>query len=102
MTVKYRLQFKVWYSTSVHSSLGELDASRVRDLGLLIINALRPVGSDGPGPSMPTPEPLPCTPAKFQLGKTLPVVPARIVRCILRGDLIDMAELTELGGHWRG
>ena len=32
---------------------------------------------------------------KFQLGETLPVVPARIVRRVLRGDFVDMAELTE-------
>ena len=82
-------------STSVDTSLGEFDASRVRDLGLPTITALEPVGSDGPGPSTPTPDPLPSTPAKFQLGETLPVVSARIVRRILRGDFVDMAELTE-------
>ncbi len=32
---------------------------------------------------------------KFQLGETLPVVPARIVRRILKGDFVDMAELSE-------
>ena len=32
---------------------------------------------------------------KFQLGETLPVVPAMIVCRILRGDFLDMAELTE-------
>lgn len=32
---------------------------------------------------------------KFQLGPTLPVVPARIVRRVLRGDYVDMAELSE-------
>ena len=58
------------------------------------ITALGPVRSDGLGPSMPTPEPMPSTQAKFQLGGTLPVVPARIVRRIC-GDFIDMAELTE-------
>ena len=30
-----------------------------------------------------------------QLGEILPVVPARIVRRVLRGDYVDMAELTE-------
>ena len=32
---------------------------------------------------------------KFQLGETLPVVPAYIVRRVLRGDYVDMVELTE-------
>ena len=32
---------------------------------------------------------------KFQLGETLPVVPARTVRRILRGKFVDMAELSE-------
>ena len=32
---------------------------------------------------------------KFQLGETLPVVPARIVCRVFRGDFVDMAELTE-------
>ena len=32
---------------------------------------------------------------KFQLGPTLPVVPAHIVRQVLQGDYVDMAELTK-------
>ncbi len=32
---------------------------------------------------------------KYQLGPTLPVVPARIMRRVLRGDYVDMAELTD-------
>ena len=31
--------------------------------------------------------------AKFKLGDTLPVVPARLVRRILRGDYVDMSDL---------
>ena len=30
---------------------------------------------------------------KFQLGETLPVVSARMLRRILKGDFVDMAEL---------
>ena len=85
----------MWCSTSADTSLGVFDASRVRDLGLPTITALGSVGSYGPGPGTPAPEPLPSTPAKFQLGETLPVVSARIVRRILHGDFVDMAELTE-------
>ena len=32
---------------------------------------------------------------KFQLGETLPVVSARMVRRIMKGDFVDMAELSE-------
>ncbi len=34
-------------------------------------------------------------PHKFQLGETLPVVSARLVRRVVRGDYIDMAEFTK-------
>ncbi len=48
---------------------------------------VKPVKATAPPSQSPT--------TKFQLGETLPVVPARIVRRILKGDFVDMAELTE-------
>ena len=33
--------------------------------------------------------------SKFQLGATLPVLSARIVKRILRGDFVDIAEFSE-------
>ncbi len=87
----------------VHVGLGPVDAGRVRDLGL-------PVFDDHGSPSVAPVEGPKCVGAgresasskkgdvtvqKFQLGPTLPVVPARIVRRMLRGDYVDMAELSE-------
>ena len=78
--------------------LGMLDVSHVRDLGLPAIGkelgSVEPKGSeskavaaeDGPESGVVQ---------KFQLGETLPVVSARMVRHILKGDFVDMAELSE-------
>jgi len=90
----------------VGTALGAFDASRVsvrvrmRDLGLPTIGTepgLGPGGSkllsavascdvSGPG-----------GPQKFQLGETLFVVSAMLMRHILQGDYTDMEELSE--GH---
>ena len=72
------------------------DVGRVMDLGLPSFeDTLGPVGprevSDGTK-AQGTPS---VAAQKFQLRETLPVVPARIVRRVLRGDYVDMAELTE-------
>ena len=77
------------------------DASRVRDIGLPTIdNVPRRVEPGEPSPSVPVPGgPTPGSSGsntpKFQLGETLPVVPARTVCRILRSDFVDMAELSE-------
>ncbi len=49
----------------------------------------------GAGPESANTKKGDATVQKFQLGPTLPVVPARIVRRVLRGDYVDMVELTE-------
>ncbi len=49
----------------------------------------------GAGPESANTKKGDATVQKFQLGPTLPVVPAHIVRCVLRGDYVDMVELTE-------
>ena len=76
------------------TTLGVLDASHLKDLGL-------PCFDD---PVRKGAQTDPCTPQKtqgshrarkFQLGETLPVVPARIVKRVLHSDCIDMAELME-------
>lgn len=87
------------------STLGEFDASLVKDLGLPTIGTdPGPVGSGTPGSSSTgssstgASHDLPGSssgPLKFQLGETLPVVPAKLVRRVVRGDYIDMAEFTE-------
>ena len=77
-------------------SLGVFDASRVRDLGLPPFEdpplpsgaGETSGGAKAQGTSGPVVQ-------KFQLGPTLPVVPARIVRRVLRRDFVDMAELME-------
>ena len=85
--------------------LGMLDVSRVRFLGLPAIGmdaiGMDQLGSDSEpkgseskavaaedGPESEVVQ-------KFQLGETLPVVSARIVRCILKGNFVDMEELSE-------
>ncbi len=75
----------------------------MRDLGLpafddhvspsvTLVEELKRVGA---GPVSANTKKGDTTVQKFQLGPTLPVVPARLVRCVLRGDYVDMAELTE-------
>ncbi len=84
------------YTASIGSRLGEFDVGRVRDLGLPTIatapGLAEPVAAK---PTKATATPSEPATTKFQLGETLPVVPARIVRRILKGDFVDMAELTE-------
>ena len=83
----------------IRSSLGAFDASLVRDLGLPTIGTKpSPVesgGSDLSGAVASGDASGPGSAQKFQLGETLPVVPARIVRCILRGDFVNMVEPSE-------
>ncbi len=87
----------------VHVGLGTVEADRVRDLGLPAFDdhvspSVTPVEElkrVGAGPVSANTKKGDTTVQKFQLGPTLPVVPARIVRCVLRGDYVDMAELTE-------
>jgi len=88
-------------------SLGVFYTSRAMDLGLSVIDAASsPVGHNGarhlapPVSSMSTPASSESGAQKFQLGETLPVVPAGIVRRILCGDYIDMAELSEKTLNW--
>ena len=78
--------------------LGMLDVSRTRDLGLpaigMELGLADPKGSESKavaaedGPESDVVQ-------KFQLGETLPVVSARMVHRILKGDFTDMAELSE-------
>ena len=90
------------------AGLGAVDAGRVRDLGLPSFDdsllpdpAVEPCGSKKAGmhPELTGNKnadgPSGIVAQKFQLGPTLPVVPARIVRRVLRGDYVDMVELTE-------
>jgi len=78
------------------------ESSKAMDLGLLAIDAApSPEGHDGEGPLAPVMSSV-SMPAssgngsqKFQLGVTLPVVPAGIVQCILHGDYVDMVELSK-------
>ena len=85
-----------WCVAHAGPGLGVFDAGRVRDLGLPSFeDTLGPVGPgevSGGTKAQGTPS---VAAQKFQLGETLPVVPARIVRRVLRGDYVDMAELTE-------
>ena len=75
----------------------------MRDLGLPVINddvppSVAPVvgpKSAGAGLEPASTKKGDVAVQKYQLGPTLPVVPARIVRRVLRGDYVDMAELTE-------
>ncbi len=84
----------------IGSTLGVFDSSKVKDLGLPTIGTepgpVRPGGreSSSAGSSREVAGPS-SSPQKFQLGETLPVVPSRLVRRVLRGDYIDMAELSE-------
>ncbi len=83
-------------TASLGPRLGEFDAGRVRDLSLptMAENLVSPGGAGSePGKAIGAPPESPA--GKFQLGETLPVVPARIVRRILKGDFVDMAELSE-------
>ncbi len=84
------------YTASIGSRLGEFDVGRVRDLSLPTIatapGLAEPVAAK---PTKATATPSEPATTKFQLGETLPVVPVRIVRRILKGDFVDMAELTE-------
>ncbi len=83
-------------TASLGPRLGEFDAGRVRDLSLptMAENLGSPGGAGSePGKAITAPPESPA--GKFQLGETLPVVPARIVRRILKGDFVDMAELSE-------
>ncbi len=84
------------YTASIGSRLGEFDVGRVWDLGLPTIatapGLAEPVAAK---PTKATATPSEPATTKFQLGETLPVVPARIVRRILKGDFVNMAELTE-------
>ncbi len=71
-----------------------------KDLGLPTIDATAATTPESAVPGVPKqgePSKAPelKAPSKFQLGQTLPVVPARIVRRILKGDFVDMAELVE-------
>ena len=76
--------------------MGVFDASRVRDLGLPPFeDPPLPSGAGETGGGAKTQGTSGPVVQKFQLGPTLPVVPARIVRHVLRGDFVDMAELTE-------
>ena len=89
------------------AGLVAVDAGRVRDLGLPCFGDLlpsveavvEPSGSKNAGsflePSSSKRTEGSSMVQKFQLGPTLPVVPSRIVRCVLRGDYVNMAELTE-------
>ena len=90
------------------AGLGAVDAGRVRDLGLPSFDdsllpdpTVEPCGSKKAGmhPELTGNKnadgPSGTEAKKFQLGPTLPVVPARIVCRVLRGDYVDMAELTE-------
>ncbi len=90
------LKCGVYRTASLGSRLGEYDAGRVVDLGLPTIASapgraelapVKPVKATAPPSEPPT--------TKFQLGERLPVVPARIVRRILKANFVDMAELTE-------
>ena len=80
-------------------ALGAFDACLVRDLGLPTIGTepglVGPGGADPSGTVASGDASGPVSTQKFQLGETLPVVPARIVRRILRGEFVDMAELSE-------
>ena len=94
----------VWCSSC--AGLGAVDAGRVRDLGLpsfedplpSVEAVVEPSGSKKAG-SLLEPSSSKRTEGsmvqKFRLGPTLPMVPARIVRRVLRGDYVDMAELME-------
>ena len=80
-------------------ALGAFDACLVRDLGLPTIGTepglVGPGGADPSGTVASGDASGPVSTQKFQLGETLPVVPARIVRRILRGEFVDMAKLSE-------
>ena len=90
------------------AGLGAVDAGRIRDLSLpsfgdplpSVEAVVEPSGSKKAGsflePSGSKRTEGSSMVQKFQLGPTLPVVPARIVRRVLRGDYVDMAELTEV------
>ena len=81
----------------VGPSLGVFDTSKAIDLGLPAMDAAS--GPEGPlaliASGVLTSVSSGNGVQKFELGETLPVVPAGIVRRILRGDYIDMAELSE-------
>ncbi len=69
-----------------------------KDLGLLAMDVATAVTSESavlgvPKQGEPSKAPVEKAPSKFQLGETLPVVPARIVCHILKGDFVDMVEL---------
>ena len=85
-----------WCVTHAGPGLGVFDAGRVRDLGLTSFeDHLGPVGPgevSGGTKAWGIPS---VAAQKFQLGETLPVVPARIVRRVLHGDYVDMADVTE-------
>ena len=79
-----------------HAGLGVFNVDRVRDLCLPVFeDSPLPAGSGESSGSRKVEGTSGAVAQKFQLGPTLPVVPARLVRHVLRGDYVDMAELTE-------
>ena len=78
--------------------LGMLDVSRIRDLVLPAIGMeLGSVDQNGSESKTVAADDGPESGVvqKFQLGETLPVVSTRMVRRILKGDSVDMIELSE-------
>ena len=71
----------------------------MRELGLDIFTS--PTGTSGPGPGVPPvggnrhgeTDRKVDEAAPFLLGEALPVVPAKLVKKIVRGEFVDMAEL---------
>ena len=84
---------------SVGPRLGSVDPYLVRDLGLPALDdhvgpqagPVGPVVEASGGSSQSSGGPA----VKFQLGETQPFVPVRIVKRILQGHYVDMAELSE-------
>ena len=79
-----------------HAGLGVFNADHVRDLCLPAFEGSPlPAGSGESSSSRKVEGTSGAVAQKFQLGPTLPVVPARLVRRVQRGDYVDMVELTE-------
>ena len=75
--------------------LGTYDAEKARDLGIPSILSDKPAEEAVKARRATAVEASEKEASKFQLGATLPVLSARIVKKILRGDFVDMAEFSE-------
>ena len=75
--------------------LGTYDAEKARDLGIPSILSDKPAEEAVKVRRATAVEASEKEASKFQLGATLPVLPARIVKRIVRGDFVDIAESSE-------